>query len=109
MDRYVLVVIINLEPKKEGSFNGKRTPYINNFQKFGFGCLLLFWRVTLTLLVLITGVDETKQVFDNLKNISNSNLTCIPPFPGKLGLFTITLFVSQFSISFGVKFDFVLV
>ncbi|XP_016337692.1 mdm2-binding protein-like isoform X3 [Sinocyclocheilus anshuiensis] len=48
MDRYVLVVIIDLEPKKEGSFNG---------------------------------VDETKKVFDNLKNISNSNLARIPPFP----------------------------
>uniref|UniRef100_A0A672LNQ3 MDM2 binding protein n=1 Tax=Sinocyclocheilus grahami TaxID=75366 RepID=A0A672LNQ3_SINGR len=48
MDRYVLVVIIELEPKKEGSFNG---------------------------------VDETKKVFGNLKNISNSNLTRIPPFP----------------------------
>uniref|UniRef100_A0A8C1RY38 MDM2 binding protein n=1 Tax=Cyprinus carpio TaxID=7962 RepID=A0A8C1RY38_CYPCA len=48
MDRYVLVVIINLEPKKEGSFNG---------------------------------VDETKKVFDNFKNISKSNLTRIPPFP----------------------------
>ncbi|KAI2655418.1 Mdm2-binding protein [Labeo rohita] len=48
MDRYVLVVIINLEPKKEGSFNG---------------------------------VDETKKVFGNLKNISDSNLTRIPPFP----------------------------
>ncbi|XP_059423523.1 mdm2-binding protein isoform X1 [Carassius carassius] len=48
MDRYVLVVIINLDPKREGSFNG---------------------------------VDETKKVFENLKNISNSNLTRIPPFP----------------------------
>lgn len=48
MDRYVLAVIINLEAKKDSSFNG---------------------------------VDETKKVFDNLKKISGSNLTRIPPFP----------------------------
>uniref|UniRef100_A0A672KA23 MDM2 binding protein n=1 Tax=Sinocyclocheilus grahami TaxID=75366 RepID=A0A672KA23_SINGR len=48
MDRYVLVIIINLEPKKECSFNG---------------------------------VDESQKVFDNLKNISNSNFSRISPFP----------------------------
>ncbi len=105
MDRYVLVVIINLELKKEGSFNGKRTPYINHFQKFCFGCVLLFWRVTV--IGFITGVDETKKVFDNLKNISNSNLTRIPPFPGRFIHYNIICI--SFSISFGVKFDFVLV
>ncbi|RXN26016.1 mdm2-binding -like isoform X1 [Labeo rohita] len=62
MDRYVLVVIINLEPKKEGSFNG---------------------------------VDETKKVFGNLKNISDSNLTRIPPFPGKSLLDVIVLCVDE--------------
>lgn len=48
MDRYVLVVIINLEPKRDSYFNG---------------------------------VDETKKVFDNLKNISGSSLTRVPLFP----------------------------
>ncbi|XP_016366593.1 mdm2-binding protein-like isoform X2 [Sinocyclocheilus rhinocerous] len=48
MDRYVLVIIINLEPKKECSFNG---------------------------------VDESKKVYDNLKNISNSNFSRSSPFP----------------------------